>query len=515
MKGTYKRTPVRSTLLFLAAAAWLYSTTFVFPNTPIFQGDVSPIFLHEAVRMLRGEFIYKDFFELLFPGIQYVYVALIKLVGVKAWIPNVMLVVLGTSLASTGVLISRRVLDGNLIYLPSALFLGFAFTSEPDPTHHWYSTLAVMAAMAVLMTNRNPSRLALAGALCGVATLFTQTSGTAAAFGIALFLFWEFRQKTPNWRQLLKLQVCLWLSLAVFTLGPVAYLVARAGFEPFYSSTILFPAKYFRLWFWNTPHVYLYEVPHLDGPLEIAAIGLWLSIHVLLPAVYLVFLARWLRLRRVQTAEPWDRLMLLSLVGLCLFISVTSSPSWLRLCSVSFPGMIVLVWLTRSSRTASNIFRRMLWTAGAAALAAQPLIAQTNWRGFLSTPAGREVFSTRDVYDKFKWMEHNTHPGDFMVQASDCSLYYLLELNNPARATFLTASAYTRPEQVRETLLSLENKRVRYVLWSVWLDVPYPDRPGPFDAARLAPIREYLRAHYRLVRNFGEPDYEQVWERNP
>ena len=112
-------------------------------------------------------------------------------------------------------------------------------------------------------------------------------------------------------------------------------------------------------------------------------------------------------------------------------------------------------------------------------------------------------------------MQERTSAGEYIFQAGDCSLYYLLKLNNPARATFLTASGYTRPEAVRDIVSSLENKRVRYVLWSVWLDVPYPDRPGPFDAARLAPLREYLRAHYRLVRNFGEPDYEQVWERNP
>ena len=35
---------------------------------------------------------------------------------------------------------------------------------------------------------------------------------------------------------------------------------------------------------------------------------------------------------------------------------------------------------------------------------AQPLIAQTDWHGYLSTPAGREVFANRDVYEKFKWI---------------------------------------------------------------------------------------------------------------
>jgi hypothetical protein len=47
------------------------------------------------------------------------------------------------------------------------------------------------------------------------------------------------------------------------------------------------------------------------------------------------------------------------------------------------------------------------------------------------------------------------------------------------------------------------------------LDTPRFDSEKHFNTAHLAPIRDYLRAHYHLVRNFGEPDYEQVWERNP
>ncbi len=514
MRDASKWPPAHATLFLLATAAWLYFTTFVFPSTPIFEGDVSPIFLHEAVRMLRGEVIYKDFFELLFPGIQYFYLEAIKLIGEQAWIANASLVLLGTSLAATVVSISRRVLDGKLVFLPSLLFLGFAFTTEPDPTHHWFSTLAVMAALALLLRERSPRRIIASGILCGIAMLFTQTAGPAAAFGIALFLVWEFRQKGQAWRHLAANQFRLWLPLFVTVAIPLAYIPARAGFRAFFNSTILFPATDFHDWFWNTPHVYLYEVPNIPGPLEIAAVALWLSIHVLIPAVYLVFLVRWLRLRKSEAAEPWDGLMLLTLVGLCLFASVVSSPSWLRLCSISFPGLIVLVWLTQKPNGEAAYFRRLLWTAAAAALVAQPLIAQTDWHGYLTTPAGREVFVNQDVFEKFKWMQEHTQPGDYMFQASDCSLYYLLKLNNPARAAFLTASGYTRASQVEETISSLEQRRVKYVLWSVWLDLPYPDRPGSFDAARLGPLRTYLRTHYHLVKNFGDPDYEQVWERN-
>jgi hypothetical protein len=89
INSTLKRSPTRSFPLLLGVVAWLYLTTFALPHTPIYQGDSSPIFLHEAVRMLHGEVIYRDFFELRLPGTQFLYMGLFKLLGVRTWIANV------------------------------------------------------------------------------------------------------------------------------------------------------------------------------------------------------------------------------------------------------------------------------------------------------------------------------------------------------------------------------------------------------------------------------------------
>jgi hypothetical protein len=58
---------------------------------------------------------------------------------------------------------------------------------------------------------------------------------------------------------------------------------------------------------------------------------------------------------------------------------------------------------------------------------------------------------------------------------------------------------------------ALEKHRVRFVLWSVWLDVPGDYRPR---GDHLKPLRIYLRSHYHVVKIFPDADYEQVWQRN-
>jgi hypothetical protein len=150
-----------------------------------------------------------------------------------------------------------------------------------------------------------------------------------------------------------------------------------------------------------------------------------------------------------------------------------------------------------------------------AVLAGQAVVAQAHWRAYLDTPAGRVAFQKPDVYEKFRWLRDRTRPGDFVFQASDCSLYYLLHLRNPVPIFFVTASGFTRPEQVRDVAAALARTRPRYVLWSIWLDTPRFGDRELFDTQLLAPIRACLHANYHLVWNFGEPDYEQVWERHP
>ena len=511
-----KRPAGRSTLYFLVGAlACLYLKSFILPHTPIYQGDSSPIFLLEAARMFQGQVIYRDFFEFALPGIQYVYFTLFKLFGMRAWIPNAMFVLLGVGLAWTGAAISKHLMAGKRVSLPSLLFLGFAFISESDPTHHWYGTLAVMVALAVLIEKRNQRRLAAAGLLCGLATLFTQNRGVPAVVGIALFLWWEWKIKKENWRNLLRAQACLFGPYLAITLATVAYFISKVGFERFFFSTVIFPLKYFPLWYWNTPQVYLTEVPVFPFVFELPALGVWFSIHLLLPLIYLLFLVRWWRVAKARPEEPWDRLMLLSLVGLFLFLGVAFSPSWLRLCSVSLPALILFVWFSKSSGRFSSALTNLLWMVGAVVLVGQSVIAQTDWRAYLDTPAGRVALLDSGVCERLQWLRDRTRPGDFIFQASDCNLYYLLGLQNPAPVSFITATGYTRPEQVQDVVEALERSQARFVLWAIWLDTPRFDSEKHFNTAHLAPIRDYLRTHYHLVRNYGDPDYEQVWERNP
>src|SRR5260370_25575323 len=117
--------------------------------------------------MIRGEFIYRDFFECVTPGTTLLYLLLFKVFGLRAWIPNALLVAMGTLMTYIVLAISKKVISGWVAYLPALMFPTLAMRAGLDGTHHWYSSLCSMAAILVVTEKRNPTRLLFAGALCG------------------------------------------------------------------------------------------------------------------------------------------------------------------------------------------------------------------------------------------------------------------------------------------------------------------------------------------------------------
>ncbi len=498
---------------FVLAAASLYLQAFLLPGTPIYQGDSSPIFLLDAMRMLHGEIIYKNFFELTLPGAPAIYFLLLKWFGIHMWIPSAVFVALGVALAFLGWKISSALFEQPLAHLASLLFLAFAFSTERDPTHHWFSGLAVLGALAFVARGWAPKRMIGAGACLGLATLFTQSTGVLAVLGFVAYFAWDGRNHASVARKTLENLGELAAGFALITLPAAVWLIHSAGFARLLYCTLLFPLKYFHLWFWNTPRAMTAEIPSRRAFLEVPALVIWASMYAVVGFAYVAWPAQICLEKGKAWAEGERYVALLGFVGFFELVSVLFSPSWLRVSSISLPALVILVWRVRQSRFA-GVAIGFLTLAAAAMLVARPAIVQTSSQGTLQFPAGRAALLSRSRFEKLRWLLARTAPGDFIFQASDCDLYFPLELRDPAPVPFVTASGYSRPAQIRATARALRTRKIQYVLWSVWLDVPRHRADPHFDAAVLAPLRDALRKRYHLVRSFGPPDYDQVWKLN-
>jgi hypothetical protein len=490
----------------VASAVFLFLQTFILPNVPRIANGDQGIHLSLAARMLDGQLIYRDYDHFPLPGTDVLYFVLFKLFGVRAWIAPVMLILLGVSIAWLSLKLSEKVMSGPIVFLPPLLFLTLPFTGFLDATHHWYSALAGTAALLVVIEKRTKARLVWSGVLWGIATCFAQ-SAVVGAMGTAVFLIWEHYRGTQRGHLLLQNEARFIGSLVATVLAFNAYFIWKVGLKQFLNSTVVFLAKYYPADSFNQWRVYMADPPSIHSYSQWPNVAAFLLVHLVVPLVYILFFVRYWRQAASHPEEPWDRLLLLSLTGLCLFFSVVHSAGFMRMHTISLPALILLAWFLKVPFKTERVLLRGLWAMTLVLVVARPVIAQTRWNEFLDLPTGRTAFADYPVlYYKCKWVSERTHPGDYFLD--DPQICFALRLRDPSRVPFLRPTEYTRPEEVRDAVQALARLHVRFVGWYASLENEITDPTGD----HLGPLRVYLREHYHVAQKFSNGD--EIWERN-
>ena len=494
-------------VILLACGVFLYLQVFILPHIPHVAAGDQAIYLYHAARMFEGQLIYRDYDHFTTPGTDVVYAALFKLFGVCAWIPQAMLVLIGVITAWLSIEISKKVICGFAAFLPAFLFLTLPFSSYLDATHHWYSTLAGTAALAIVIEKRTETRLLWAGLSWGVGVCFTQ-SVALGALGLAVFLACERYRCEERWNVLLRKEAFLFVGFLCPIVAFNAYFIWKVGLERFLYFTVVFVAKYYPADHFNNFRVYGTGRPSIRSWTNWPDLTAFCFIHALIPLIYVLFFARWWR-ERGRRDEPWDRLMLVNITGLSLFAGVALAPAYIRLYVVSLPALVLLVWFLKPAFKVESILLCTAWATVLALAIARPVVAQTRWKAVLSLPTGRTAFFEPVLYEKCKWVSERTQPSDYFF--GDHLVAFALRLRYAGRVPFLRPTDYTRPEEVQDAVQALEKHQVRFVSWYSGLDHEAEAVLHP-AGDHLDPMRGYLREHYHVAEMFSNGD--QIWERN-
>ena len=489
--------------LLLCSAGYLYVNLFAMPNIPLLLSGDQVYFWMNAQRMLQGERIYLDFFQFTPAGADLVYLGFFKLFSPHIWVTNAVVLVLGVMLCWVCYEVSKLIMGLPEALLAASIFLVLIYGKLLNGTHHWFSVLAAMTALLVLMKAITPTRVAIAGSLFALASFFTQTRGLLAALAVAAYFLWEHHRDRESWPNFLRHQALLFLPFLATLAILNGYFMATEGIK--------------RLWYFQITYVREFMVSGLSTTsLGLPGILTWQSlpvlsqylvVYALLPIVYAIALwGRW-RKRRSPHSPDSERILLLTLVGLAMLLEVALSVNWLRLFCVAMPGIILLVWILGRSNSRAYA-TSLLWVAVVCLAFVQTWARQH--RGFvtLDLPGGRTEVSPQ-AQEKLQWLMQNTKPGDLFFQAGWPGLYLPLELHNPVYLDALETSDQTRPEYLDLSIRELEVKQVRFILWSPRLNFPEPLRPP--GAYHLTPFREFLLCHYQRLQTFSDQD--ELWER--
>jgi hypothetical protein len=478
-----------------------YFRSFVFPNIPLLPFGDAVGFLINGSRIVEGRLPYRDYFQFLSPGTEVTYAVLIRGFGARAWIPNLMIAGLAAATAMLMTFAAARLMRGAVVALPGLLLAGFVLPGSLDATHHWFSTVAIMAAMLVLLSGDTFPHIALVGVLCGIAGWYTQSKGATAAAGFMAYLILKgWRAGAPVHDRWLKCVVLPVLALAVFGAGN-AYFIQAAGLKRWLFCLVVYPLRYYPSVDINNWHAYG------DG---FRAFGLgtipFLFVHATVPLVYAVGLVVIVRWSKNQPSQDWDKIILVSLTGIAMFLAVAAAPGWKRLATVSPPAMILLTWLL--DRPGAMVVRLSTGLGAAAIMLALAgaVRSQTRWYAFLDLPVGKTSFTDPARYDEYRYALAHTEREQFLFAPPP--ILFALGVKNPAPIDNFVPFEYTRPEQVTETVRALETYKVPLLMLNPGMFTWPKSNPA---SDHLDPIRADLAKNYRRTVTFQTGD--ELWER--
>jgi hypothetical protein len=499
------RRPIRIRWGMMLAAALTFAACclrlFVLPHTPLLLWGDAPGYAAKGVRLLEGELPYRDFFEFLTPGTDIVYALLFRCLGISLWGMHLVMATLAASAALWMTWCAGRLVRGWYVLLPAALLTGFVLSYSLDPTHHWFSTVALMGAVWVLFDNQSLLRVAGAGAFCGLAASFTQTKGAAAIIALIAYFIWiaaREADRTGQWRR--RVLVLCAVALAVFAVINGPFILA-AGAGRWAWDVIVFPLRYFGSVPANNWTGAPAQFVQSAGALK------WICFpfhYIAAPLTYVWFFLR-LRRARTEPEAPWNQLMLLAVVGIAMLVAVAPALSIRRISTVSPPAILLLTWLLSTSGRARTAVA--LGAASTAITLAGIAGIQLRPQRILDLPVGRVAIPPRaDYSDLYRWMAENTKPGQWYFGLTPLPL--ALELRNPTPMAEISPGEYTRPEQVASIVRGIEKTKVPVIVLISGMYLPGAQSHLP---DHLQPFRDDLYAHYRRTQSFSG-GYE-VWER--
>ncbi len=480
-----------------------YFRLFMFPHLPMVVWGDQVGFFDGGIRMAAGQVPIRDYFEVVPPATDCVYAVLVRLFGARIWIPNLLMALLAAAAGLLITLIASRVLRGLNILLPGLLLAGFIVPAATDATHHWFSTIAVLAAVLVILDKITLPRIAAAGALCGIAACFTQSKGgfCLAAFAIYLLMINRGIGALFTARRWLPVLVLCGFAAGAFLLFN-AWFIRAAGFGRWFYALLVFPARYYFEPAINNWRVLLYDFKYHPGIIK------WLSFPFVYATVpFACLLALWVLHRRNEDDDATRRkVLLIAITGIALFLAVAAAPSVKRMGALSPPALLMLTWLLSHRGRMIAVLRFFVAATALTVALGTPARLQTRTFPRLILPAGPAAFHDRDLYSEYQWFLMHTHPGEYMFGLPP--LYSAFWLQNPSALEGFHASDYSRPQQIAELVESLDRQQVPLLVLrdsAAFLWVPKSSND------HLGPLRVYVRQHYALTTRF--PSGDEVWER--
>jgi hypothetical protein len=480
----------------------------------------------QALRIVNGELIYRDFFTVVTPGSYYTVAWLLQIFGERLMVLRWTALVTGLLIVLVTTIVARRVMAWPFAAGAALMTTVWGwFLVTPNYYSLQAALLALMALACYLQRARGSSEkwIVAAGVMTGLTALVKQNVGAYAAVAL-LASIWVVRLFESRWNLRGRMRAsAMFIAGICIPVVPALLLLIAAGAGPYlYESWVFYPlAKY--------PERFALPYPAFFEPLpEHGTSERWVRFVIFLPViVYPLTAIAMIRARERQALLP------IALMGLLLLLQ-----SWPRadVAHILFglqPTFILFAYLLslgarRLAATVGEpppegggyISRGYIGRNVAATAVMLVPLALLLWNGYkrtdweyanyvahLGANRGSGVTTIPIEANRIdavtRYIAEHTAPDDpIFVVPWAAGFYFLTDRANPTRTDFML---FADPELYPCLLSRLEQHPPKYVIYGYTWDV---DEKRFRDYA--APIDRYIRSRYTI--ESGVDGYE-IWRR--
>ncbi|HUQ89348.1 MAG TPA: glycosyltransferase family 39 protein [Vicinamibacterales bacterium] len=527
MRG--RRLELVCTGLLLAFATWYWLQYFNRSTNLLDEGSTAA----QALRIIHGDLIYRDFFTVVTPASYYTVASLFQIFGASLIVLRWTALVTGLAILLITLTVARR-----LMVWPFAAAAGL-FTTVWGwflVTPNFYSLEAALLSLIALACYVHgagapaaPKRLreggrwiVFAGIATGLTALTKQNVGAYTAAGLFITI-WASRlfDTEHDWRGRATMSAQFAGGVAIAMIPALIYLIAAGAGSYLYESWIYYPlVKYTGRFARPFPDFF---------PLSQDPFDLWTKLVIYLPVIVypiaaiatIVLALRFQRRREIAIKHEGHALLAITIVGLLTLLQAWPRADVPHILFGLQPTFIVFAYLLHRGWRGLRLLPgpRIAVATIAMAIAIAPAVTLL-WKGYKRTDWEYQNYIVAMRSDRAKgiftggleaqridvvtkYLTEHTSPGDpiFVVPWAS-GFYFLADRSNPTRTDFML---FEDPEAYPCLLSRLEQRPPKYVIYGYTWDV---DDKHFRDYA--APVDRYIRSRYAV--EFSTDGYE-IWRR--
>jgi 4-amino-4-deoxy-L-arabinose transferase-like glycosyltransferase len=477
----------------------LSASLYFFPLMQLFLRSLDEGTLVDgAVRIVHGQLLGRDFLEVMGPGTFYWLALFFKLFGVTFLASRICLFVSSLITALCMYFLTRRVCHTYQLLPCTLLFATYFSTYWPEISHHVDSNcfaLLAVACMVLWQDSRKNWLLIAAGALTGATTLALQPKGILL---LIAFLAWLAIQ---HWRQSTALTALIWVAggcLGVIALM-LGYFWSQGALHDLIYANVVWPSRNYSAMnevpyaFATLDHFHQWVVPvhGINWTVGGAAVLVIPYFFVAaIPALALLLGAS----DGVTAIRP--EIALYWLAGTAFWLSELHRKDIAHLVFGSPLLIILCIFYMQKRPTKGFSLALQALSIASVSLAGCALVIALVARPMTTRVGHVRVASYDPVLTAIE--EHVPRGGDIFIYPFPPMYYFLSATTNPTRYSFLLYNYHT-PTQFDEVIRSLEQRRVKYVLWDRHIEDSILSKVFPSMRPTQFIIGPYLESHYKPI----------------